>query len=644
MLSIFLAPTNIAIPGLDTSVPDYNFEQSLLSPTVAYNLESFHLSDDSGLNTTNTFSQNIAFPPTDQPLATSSQLQGIYAQPSIGSSLNTSADFFSPPPSGYQSTASTPQATFDNERVMFFGDPDRQVASYQQQLSYASTANAHGTAHFMFGTPADNFNTLPSSSLHHNLYNNNNNNNNYQPLPHNQQHVDPTHVISHNAPMAMNSEGMFSLPDSDNDEENPNILHDGGVNGMQAEFHSLDDSSSMDASGNVQWPKQYGGPLPSYSHQNLRQVTGMNDEWNGGGSLGRSHGSAASVSDIRNRRGSDPRRGKVARTMSTPNAAAMLQAQGNTQNHTTPSSPLASGLNSTAASRAASPRQQHQQPSQGNSSDQAGVPTTCTNCYTQTTPLWRRNPEGQPLCNACGLFLKLHGVVRPLSLKTDVIKKRNRGSGNNLLVGVSAARSKKNIRRNSTQYQQNAPQVNPSKSVLTASPPSANISADSSPPPAPSSAFQAAATSAYKNGVVPIAAKPLSTIPQSRTVPAQQRLSAAATARRRGRFEKPLTPTVSTSAVAGPPPSASASFGSPPAATGMSSLYQDGDTKMIDYKLINQAEVQQQQQQQQHQQQHPHHHHHHQPPAAANPALHSLAAGAANETGSQEWEWLTMSL
>ncbi|TID31403.1 hypothetical protein CANINC_000032 [Pichia inconspicua] len=52
---------------------------------------------------------------------------------------------------------------------------------------------------------------------------------------------------------------------------------------------------------------------------------------------------------------------------------------------------------------------------------------SCTNCHTKTTPLWRRNPEGQPLCNACGLFLKLHGVVRPLSLKTDVIKKRQRG-------------------------------------------------------------------------------------------------------------------------------------------------------------------------------------------------------------------------
>ncbi|KAL0079541.1 global nitrogen regulator protein [Phycomyces blakesleeanus] len=54
--------------------------------------------------------------------------------------------------------------------------------------------------------------------------------------------------------------------------------------------------------------------------------------------------------------------------------------------------------------------------------------TTCTNCKTTTTPLWRRDAHGMPLCNACGLFLKLHGVVRPLSLKTDIIKKRNRAS------------------------------------------------------------------------------------------------------------------------------------------------------------------------------------------------------------------------
>lgn len=60
----------------------------------------------------------------------------------------------------------------------------------------------------------------------------------------------------------------------------------------------------------------------------------------------------------------------------------------------------------------------------------------CTNCHTKTTPLWRRNPEGEPLCNACGLFLKLHGEVRPLKLKTDVIKKRNRSGSKNINVPI----------------------------------------------------------------------------------------------------------------------------------------------------------------------------------------------------------------
>lgn len=71
--------------------------------------------------------------------------------------------------------------------------------------------------------------------------------------------------------------------------------------------------------------------------------------------------------------------------------------------------------------------------SQKKNESSSNANTRCTNCNTQTTPLWRRNPEGQPLCNACGLFLKLHGVVRPLSLKTDVIKKRQRGNMSNTM-------------------------------------------------------------------------------------------------------------------------------------------------------------------------------------------------------------------
>ncbi|GJN90815.1 hypothetical protein Rhopal_003829-T1 [Rhodotorula paludigena] len=55
-----------------------------------------------------------------------------------------------------------------------------------------------------------------------------------------------------------------------------------------------------------------------------------------------------------------------------------------------------------------------------------GSPTKCLNCSTTNTPLWRRDAEGRPLCNACGLFRNLHGVDRPANLNTGVIKKRNR--------------------------------------------------------------------------------------------------------------------------------------------------------------------------------------------------------------------------
>lgn len=39
----------------------------------------------------------------------------------------------------------------------------------------------------------------------------------------------------------------------------------------------------------------------------------------------------------------------------------------------------------------------------------------CSNCQTRTTPLWRKSNNGDLLCNACGLFYKLHGVLRPLN-------------------------------------------------------------------------------------------------------------------------------------------------------------------------------------------------------------------------------------
>ncbi|KAJ3203437.1 hypothetical protein HDU67_010190, partial [Dinochytrium kinnereticum] len=48
----------------------------------------------------------------------------------------------------------------------------------------------------------------------------------------------------------------------------------------------------------------------------------------------------------------------------------------------------------------------------------------CTNCHTRTTPLWRRDDAGLPLCNACGLYHKLHREHRPFALKSEVVRKR----------------------------------------------------------------------------------------------------------------------------------------------------------------------------------------------------------------------------
>ncbi|XP_022242148.1 endothelial transcription factor GATA-2-like isoform X3 [Limulus polyphemus] len=52
--------------------------------------------------------------------------------------------------------------------------------------------------------------------------------------------------------------------------------------------------------------------------------------------------------------------------------------------------------------------------------------TSCSNCKTSTTTLWRRNQNGEPVCNACGLYFKLHNVNRPLTMKKEGIQTRNR--------------------------------------------------------------------------------------------------------------------------------------------------------------------------------------------------------------------------
>lgn len=47
--------------------------------------------------------------------------------------------------------------------------------------------------------------------------------------------------------------------------------------------------------------------------------------------------------------------------------------------------------------------------SKGGSEDSGETPTLCTNCQTTNTPLWRRDPEGQPLC-MCLFYARDHPI------------------------------------------------------------------------------------------------------------------------------------------------------------------------------------------------------------------------------------------
>nr|XP_029732603.1 box A-binding factor [Aedes albopictus] len=72
-----------------------------------------------------------------------------------------------------------------------------------------------------------------------------------------------------------------------------------------------------------------------------------------------------------------------------------------------------------------SPPQQQQQQGQ-NQQNSSQKDMSCTNCGTTTTTIWRRNIRGEMVCNACGLYFKLHGVNRPHTMRRDTIHTRRR--------------------------------------------------------------------------------------------------------------------------------------------------------------------------------------------------------------------------
>jgi GATA-binding protein 2 len=55
-----------------------------------------------------------------------------------------------------------------------------------------------------------------------------------------------------------------------------------------------------------------------------------------------------------------------------------------------------------------------------------GTGPECSHCRTHHTSVWRRSKTGAQLCNACGVYSRLRGRDRPLSLKRNRIKPRSK--------------------------------------------------------------------------------------------------------------------------------------------------------------------------------------------------------------------------
>ncbi|KAK3903449.1 hypothetical protein C8A05DRAFT_14587 [Staphylotrichum tortipilum] len=654
----------------DSDLQEYSLDhlhqgQALAQPpnhgAVPFPIDTFRVDNDPILTSAGPFQQNFSFSPAGSPMVSHDPFSSMYNSSSMAST-SIGADFYSPSGSGFPSSVSTPHPLGADGDGFYFGSMDMRHARQQQPYRAVnpSVANAlghqfpyGGNGNLMFPTatsvaePASTF-AAPTSFAH----------------------IDPTRVfqpeISSRSPaVPLSQDNMFSFG-ADSDEEDGGAFADRNIP-IPSDYSPQPEENELDNTS-MQWHPSLPG---NFSMQAARYPAGpprkqvtiggtttdyveSSGDWEGGG-LNRSQSQS-----FRNANG---RLGRVPRTASTPGLASR-GAPFDRLTQSRPNSPPAdqnmmTGFSSVSTSRPSSPppvsrhgsttNLQAAAGNQGESSSgttaNSNTPTTCTNCFTQTTPLWRRNPEGQPLCNACGLFLKLHGVVRPLSLKTDVIKKRNRGSGSGLPVGGTSTRTRKTASSsagiskkastlsvsttvNHPPVQASTPPALPNRASSVhdmESPASGSASAGNTPTSFHGSAGGNAASVIGGKGVVPIAAAPPKNAPGPGAA-SLPRTAALSSSKRQRRHSKSVAdqPPSSSSMDIDSPESSIGSNESPAAAVAAARPALGGSSAAL---------------------------------AAMQPSTSSLnlangfgsmqrplAGPGSQRAGPQEWEWLTMSL
>ena len=468
--------------GADVSLHNFTLSHSgsMVPPSahaaIPFALNTFQLEGDPIITSAGPYQQAFSFSPSTSPMASHDPFQTLYHNqmhhnpppppppPPLRPGSIPGADYYSPPGSAYQSAVSTPHLMNEGGDGYYFGSTTMNPRHRPQQPVFRSGSSGLAIGHrFIFNgngngnpiyppatTAPDTTSAFTSSDS---------------------CHTDPSQVFQPEHP-APSSGGMAVMgniyninheAEADVEDDKGAAFADRGMP-MHHDFpQSLEDTASFESSS-LQWDPSLTGNFTRAARfpegtpgQQMTTARGASDplesvsDWAEDGGLGRSQSQSFRPGD--RRQGNE-----ISRTSSTPGLNGRVKAP-ELRGQPMPPSPSAeneqSALSSSlSASRQSSPplsgsyqgSSTNLQAAGGagnNTSTESGGPTTCTNCFTQTTPLWRRNPDGQPLCNACGLFLKLHGVVRPLSLKTDIIKKRNRNSGANLPVSGTSTRTKK---------------------------------------------------------------------------------------------------------------------------------------------------------------------------------------------------------
>ncbi|TQV93228.1 hypothetical protein V2A60_010337 [Cordyceps javanica] len=552
------------------------------------------------------FHQNFGFSPSTSPMVSNGPLSSF--NNSMAPSSLTTTEFYSPPASAYPSAGSTPHGMGDKDNFAFSPQDSRQHphAFPQQNMNHQ----------FMYNDPNSNsmYGSMPQGQP-------------FSQMDHSQAMHPDSGLVSPTIPM--NQDGMFSFGGDSDEDDGSN-----GINNMQGEF-----TAAVDEVSSLGWDASLPGQFSTHSARypggppRKQVVIGgtttdyveSNNEDSAGG-LGRSQSFKSSGA----------RQPKLPRTASTPSHMASKHNGFEQIAQSLPTSPHGevagnmSGFSSVAPSRPSSPPASKpgsttnlQAAAAAGNQTEGGNPTTCTNCFTQTTPLWRRNPEGQPLCNACGLFLKLHGVVRPLSLKTDVIKKRNRGSGNNAGGrGKKGAGSATASRKNSSlSIANSAPSGQQTPTNAAGQRPGTSHKEESSPASASSGQFGAQA--AGGKGVVPIAAAPPKSSPgpgaSASAMPLSRPAVTASSKRQRRHSKSDGTSAMDIDSGFPGTNDGTRSLGTTPSMPSIASTMMNAGYGMHQRPLM----------------------------AAPGPMGHPPNAGMnpnGNSVGPQEWEWLTMSL